>query len=572
MKRRSLPIGCTVLAVALGAAACGGSSSPTSSPTTSSTASTASTASAAAHRGGTFTMLWNSAGSSIDTGIDYDPNWFILHMTNDGLMGFAQVAGAAGTALVPDLATSTPTPTNGGKTYTFTLRPGIKFSNGAAVTASDVAFTIKREFTLPGPGVSFYASIEGGQTCLAHPAQCNLSKGIVTNNAARTVVFHLSAPDPNFLEELALPFAYVVPTGTPNKDIGTNPLPATGPYMIKSFQPNKEMELVRNPDFTQWSAAAQPAGNPNKIVMKIGLAAEDEVTQVENGQADWMYDQPPADRLNELATKYASQIHIDTTPNQYYMAMDTRAAPFNNLKVRQALNFATDRQAIVKIVGGSRLAQPSCQILPPNFPGYVANCPYTANPGTTWTAPDMAKAKQLIAASGTKGQKVVVVGTSDETTKSIDLYFVSLLQQLGYKASLKTLSSTVEYPYIEDSKNKPQLSFSYWSPDYSAAADFLNVEIGCAGFHAASTASPNLSEFCDPAIQRMTAKALTTQQTNPTAANAQWAQIDKAVTAQAPQITLYTANRLDFVSSRVGNFQWTPAVTSNFLIDQAWVK
>jgi peptide/nickel transport system substrate-binding protein len=184
----------------------------------------------------------------------------------------------------------------------------------------------------------------------------------------------------------------------------------------------------------------------------------------------------------------------------------------------------------------------------------------------------MTRAKQLVDQSGTRGDKVVVIGTSDSTTRSVDLYFVSLLQQLGYKASLKTLSNNVEYPYVEDSKNKPQLDFTYWSPDYSAAADFLNVEVGCAGFHPDSTASPNLSEFCDPRIQRMTAQALKTQQTDVAAANVQWAAIDKAVTAQAAQDTLYTANRLDFVSSRVGHFVWSPAVTSNFLIDQAWVK
>jgi peptide/nickel transport system substrate-binding protein len=555
---------CAALSAVVVIAGCGGGGS---SPSTG-----ASPSSAASHRGGTFTMLWNSAGSSIDTATDYDANWFILHMTNDGLVGFKQVTGNQGNELVPDLATSLPSPTNGGKTYSFTLRPGLHFSTGAAVEASDVRTSLTREFTVPGPGVSFYAALIGGQTCLAHPGQCDLSRGVVTNNAARTVTLHLTKPDPNLLEELALPFAYVLPATTPSKDTGTTPLAATGPYMIKSYQPNRDMLLVRNPHFTQWSAEAQPAGYPNEIDMKIGISDESSVTQIENGQADWMYDQPPADRLNELATKYAKQIHINTSPTQYYMGMNVHVAPFNNLKVREALNFATDRNAIIKLVGGPRLAKASCQILPPNFPGYQANCPYTLNPGTQWTAPDLTRAKQLVAASGTAGEKVVVVGTADETTKAIDLYYVSLLQQLGYKASVKTLTSSVEYSYVQDSRNKPQLSYSYWAPDYPAASDFLTIEIGCAGFNPASTASPNLSEFCDPAIQRQTQQALTEQQTNVTAANTQWAQIDREVTAQAPQVTLYTANRLDFVSARVGNFVWNPAVTSNFLIDQAWVK
>lgn len=571
----------------LAVAGCSSSSSPSSTASTSASGSTpaapagstaagvtavSSTAQMAKHRGGTFNMVWLSAGTSIDSAVDYDPNWFILRMTGDGLMSWKQVGGAAGNDLVPDLATSAPTPTDAGKTYTFTIRPGIKYSTGAVVKASDFAYTMTREFKVPGPGVGLYSGIVGATACVAKPAGCDLSKGVIADDKAGTVTFHLTAPDSDFLQKLALPFTYVVPTGTPNVDTGTTPLPATGPYKISSYQPNKSMTLVRNPSFKQWSALAQPDGYPDVIAMKIGVGDEDGVTQVENGQADWVYDPPPADRLNEIATKYANQIHINPTPNSYFMAMNTQVAPFNNIQVRQALNLATDRKAIIQLFGGPRLAAPSCQILPPNFPGYQANCPYTANPGTAWTAPDLAKAKQLIDASGTKGQKVVVVGTPDETTKGIDLYFVSLLQQLGYDASLKTLSASVEYSYVQDSRNKVQLSYSYWSPDYTAPADFLSLQIGCAGYHAGSTASPNLSKFCDPAIQAKTEQAQITQQTDVAAANTQWAAIDKAVTAQAPQVSLFISNRLDFLSARVGNYQFSPAVTANFLIDQAWVQ
>lgn len=589
--RRSLTALCTLTVAGLLASGCSstsstatsssatsGSSSAAAVPGTSAAGSSAvsSTPPAAAdlakHRGGTFNMIWLSAGTSIDTAVDYDPNWFILRMTGDGLMSWKQVGGTTGNDLVPDLATATPAPTDAGKTYTFTVRPGIKYSTGATVKASDFVYTMTREFKVPGPGVGLYSGIVGAQACITKPAACDLSKGVIADDAAATVTFHLTTADSAFLQKLSLPFAYVVPSGTPNVDTGTKPLPATGPYLIKSFAPNQSLELVRNPMFKQWSKDAQPDGYPDAISMKIGIADEDAVTQVENGQADWVYDPPPADRLNEIATKFASQIHINPTPNSYFMSMNTKVAPFDNVDVRQALNFATDRKAIIALFGGPRLATASCQILPSNFPGYQPNCPYTANPGTSWSAPDLAKAQSLIDKSGTKGQKVVVVGTSDETTKAIDLYFVSLLNQLGYQASLKTLSASVEYSYVQDSRNKVQLSYSYWSPDYTAASNFLNVQVGCSGFHQASTASANLSEFCDPAIQAKTVTALDTQNTDPKAAEALWAEIDKLTTAAAPQVTLFDSNRLDFLSSRVGNYQFSPAVTANFLIDQAWVQ
>jgi len=285
-----------------------------------------------------------------------------------------------------------------------------------------------------------------------------------------------------------------------------------------------------------------------------------------------MYDNPPADRLNEIATKYPKQVHVNTTPQVYYMALNTRVAPFDNKDVRQALNLATDRNAIVQLFGGPKLAQPTCQVLPPGFPGYEAYCPYTASPGTKWSAPDLTRAKQLIDRSGTKGQKVTVIGTPDETSKSIDLYFVSLLRQLGYKASLKTLSTSVQYPYVQDSRNKAQISLTYWSPDYNSASNFLNTAFGCAGYHEASTASPNLSAFCDPAIEAQTTKALGLQATDPAGANKLWAQVDRATTDAAPAVELFVANKLDFVSARVGNYQFSPSVVGRFLIDQAWVQ
>lgn len=572
MTPRTITSSLLTASLALAAVACGGGSHSSSTQSTGSTA-TAGSATDSPHRGGTFTMLWNGAGSSIDTATDYDQNWFLLRMTSDGLLAYKQVSGPQGNELVPDLATELPKPQDGGLTYVVAVRRGIKFSTGTIVKPSDFAYTYTREFKIPGPGTGFFSHLVGGSVCLNSPKKCDLSHGVVANDAQSTLTFHLSQPDPNFLQELASPFGYVVPAGTPNHDIGTTPLPATGPYEIQSYTPNQQMIFVRNPAFKQWSTEAQPDGYPDQIVMKLGLPLEDATTEVEKGEADWMYDIPPADRLNELATKYASQIHINSTPQVYYMALNTRVAPFNNLLVRRALNYAVDRRAVVGLFGGPRLAQTTCQTLPPNFPGYSAYCPYTANPGSgQWTAPDLAMARQLVAASHTQGQTVAVITTPDETTKSISLYFVSLLDKLGYRASLKTLSASVEYPYVQNSQNKPQISETYWAPDYNAASNFLNVSVGCSGFTPGSTASPNLSEFCDPAIQRQTEHALQVQTTDPTAANPLWAAIDKAVTDQAPEVPLFVAGKLDFLAKRVGNYQFNPSVTGRFMIDQAWVK
>jgi peptide/nickel transport system substrate-binding protein len=548
------------------------SNSSNSSVTNDTTSTSNGGGSDASHRGGTFTMLWSSAGISIDPATDYDRNWFILRSTHDGLMAWKQVGGTDGNTLVPDLATEIPKSTDNDTTWAFTLRDGISFSDGTPLKASDIAYSLTRQFKIPGPGVGLYSAIKGADTCIATPADCDLSQGVVTDDKAGTVTFHLAQPDPDFLQKLALPFAYAVPSGTPNEEAGTKPIPGTGPYVITNYSPGKSMSLGRNPEFTQWSADAQPDGYPDRIEMKIGLTDSDATTEVEKGNADWVYETPPPDRLGEVADNYPDQIHITPTVIQYGMTLNTRVPPFDNQDVRQAVNFATDRNAAIGLFGGQRLATPSCQILPPNFPGYQPYCPYTVNPGDKWTAPDMDKAQELVDGSGTKGAKVAVITTPDEASKAMSLYFVSLLNDLGYDASLKTLNASVAYSYVQDSRNKAQMYYSYWAPDYTAASNFLNIQVGCGGFHEASTASPNLSEFCDPQIDALTKQAMSLQGTDPDAADAKWAEIDRLVTDAAPLVQLFTANKLDFVSKRVGNYQYSPSVTGNFLFTQAWVQ
>ena len=558
----------TAIAVAalVGAAGCGGGSSSSSSSSPSQ--------SSAPHKGGTLTILASQAFGTADPAQNYTlEEWQLLIDTHDGLVQFKRVGGAPGTKIVPDLATSIPQPTNGGKTYTFQIRKGIKFSNGQVMKPSDFVATIERQFTVPGP-TSFYSGIVGADKCSAKG--CDLSQGMVANDSAYTLTINLTAPDPEFLDKLALPFAYVVPASTSKKLTGNNVPPGTGPYMWQSYNPNSEAVLVRNPYFKQWSADAQPNGYPDKIVEKYGQTISDEVTAVENNQADevWDGDVIPADRLNELnSPKYAKQVHVNPLTADWYFALNTRTPPFNNLKARQAINYAADRSAYVKIAGGPSLAVPTCQILPPNFPGYKPYCPYTAGSGTTkWTGPDLAKAKQLVKESGTAGMKVVVNSATDETDKALAQQMVSDLNKIGYKASTQLLNASIQYPFIQNSNNssKWQVAWSAWYQDYPAPSDFLNVLLGCGNIHPHSDASPNIAAFCDQSIQAQMTKADNLGLSDPATANNTWAQVDHEVTDQAPWVDLFNPKQIDFLSARVQGYQWNPQWY--ILIDQMWLK
>jgi peptide/nickel transport system substrate-binding protein len=554
--------GAAVAAVAMALAGCGANSS---SPSTSS--------SAKGHSGGTFTILANSSFGVADPAQNYTlQEWQLLIDTGDGLTAFAKVGGVPGTKVVPDLATSIPLPTNGGKTYVFHIRHGIKFSNGQTLKPSDFVTTFERQFTVPGP-TSFYSGIVGASACSTKG--CNLSKGVVANDSAYTLTINLTAPDPEIMDQLTLPFAFAVPASTSLKLTGNNVPPGTGPYMWKSYNPNTEAVLVRNPYFHVWSKLAQPAGYPNEIVEKYGLQVSDEVTEVENNEANEVFDgdQIPSDQLSQLnSAKYAGQVHVNTLTADWYFALNTRTAPFNNLQARQAINYAANRTAYVKIAGGPSLAVPACQILPPNFPSYKAYCPYTTGKQTVWSGPNVAKAKALVKASGTLGDKVVVDGTNDQVGTALAEQMVSDLDSIGYKATTQLLSTGAQYPFVQNSTNsaKWNVGWSAWYQDYPAPADFLNVLLGCNTIHPNSDASPNIAAYCSKSTQAQINKAESEEAADPSAAAALWTQIDHEDTNAAPWVDLYNPKQIDFLSKDVHGYMWNPQWY--ILIDQLWLS
>jgi peptide/nickel transport system substrate-binding protein len=566
--RRARPLfrlstGAAVAALAVTAAACGGSSQ-----------SSTTTSQGSAHKGGTFTILANSAFGVADPAQNYTlEQWQLLIDTHDGLVGFAKVGGSAGNKIVPDLATSIPVPTNGGKTYVFHIRRGIKFSNGQTLKPSDFVTTFERQFTVPGP-TTFYSGIVGASKCSTKG--CDLSKGVVANDSAYTLTINLTAPDPEFMDQLSLPFAFAVPASTSPKLTGNNVPPGTGPYMWKSYNPNSQAVLVRNPYFHVWSAQAQPAGYPNEIIEKYGLQVSDEVTEVLNGQANEVYDGDniPSDQLSTLnSSKYTGQVHVNTLTADYYFALNTRRPPFNNLQARQAINYAANRSAYVKIYGGPSLAVPTCQILPPNFPSYTPYCPYTAGSShTKWTGPDLAKAKQLVQQSHTAGMKVVVDSTNDQVGKAFAEQMVSDLNAIGYKASTQLLASSIQYPFVQNSSNsgKWNVGYSAWYQDYPAASDFLNVLLGCGTIHPNSDASPNIAAYCDQATQSKINQAETMGATNPSGAAALWTQVDQADTNAGPWVDMFNPKQIDVLSHNVHGYSWSPQWY--ILIDRLWLS
>ena len=383
----------------------------------------------AEHRGGTMRLVARSAAGTLDPHINYTLQyWQIYQSVYSGLTAFKKGAGEEGFKVVPNLAEEIPTASNDGKTYVFKLRKGIKFSDGRDVTMKDVVASFQRIFKVSSPtSGGFYSVIVGADKCIATPATCTLEGGVTGDEAAGTVTINLTRADPEFMFKLAVPHASILPADAPVADAGSIPIAGTGPYFFSAYDPNKGLTMSRNPNFKVWSEDAMPDGYPDVVQYDFGLTDEAEVTAVMNGEADWMFDQPPTDRLGEIGTKFKDQVYINNLTAWWYAPMNTRLAPFDNVKARQAVNYALDRKTLVNLFGGPALAAPVCQVLPPGFPGHVPFCLYTKDPGEKWTAPDIEKAKQLVEESGTKGQKVTIIAEDTAVSKSIGVYMQSVL-------------------------------------------------------------------------------------------------------------------------------------------------
>jgi YVTN family beta-propeller protein len=520
---------------------------------------------AGAHRGGTLVSLAAPVPESIDPAVAYDlESWEILTTTNDGLLAFRRTGGIDGAALVPDLASSIPRPTDGSRTYTFQLRSGVRYSTGKPVRVEDFRYAIERGFAVGGPATNFFTGLVGADECLARPEACDLSRGIVTGDG--TLTFHLERPDPEFLQKLALPAAFPVPPGTPGRDVGSNPVPATGPYMISQYAGRERIELVRNPFFEEWSAAAQPDGFVDRIELRFGVPPGEQVETVLNGGADRTFDQPPPDMLPELQARFPDRLQGIPQLATIYMVLNTHRPPFDDIRVRRALNFAVDRREVVELYGGDRLARPTCQLLPPGLPGYEPYCPYTLPPGSGADgAPDLDRARDLVAASGTAGSRVTVWTSSPfPGGVSVGRYFRSLLEDLGYRAEVREIRSIDAY--FDDLLERPpdeQIALAGWVADYPAPSNFIVTLLSCDGLI-------NYGRFCDRGLESAIVRASRAQTIAPNESDALWAQLDRDFVDRAPLVPLVNTALVDFVSDRLGNYQRHPVY--GLLFSRVWVR
>ena len=459
----------------------------------------------------------------IDT-IDYlDPqqaytgqSWWAMWNVYETLLTYRHVDGPAGYKLVPGLAQSLPTVSRNGKIYKFKLRKGLKYSNGAAVKASDFEWAIKRGFLAQGQGVGFYTDIAGAEAYSKNPTAGGDISGIVTNNAKRTITIRLAKARGDFLTILALLFAAPVP-GNTDPAIQNGSIPGTGPYKFSNYDPNRSFTMVRNPFFKPTKNI--PRGNPNTIDVQLVGDADAATQRVINGQADYSNAAIPPDRIADAKGK--GKLLLRKTANTYYFWMNIKEAPFNKLKVRQAVNYAIDRKALQTLVWGG-LGRPTQNVLPPTYPSYRKLNLYPHN---------LAKAKTLINQAGANGAKVTVWTRNVSDAVTAAQYYTSLLNQIGLNASLNVLPRATYYTTIGNVDTHAQTGWARWLEDYPHPLDWFDVLLN--GDRITNQDNNNYAWYknkkTDAAIESLKKAPILTP-----AVNARWAKVEKQIMQQAP--------------------------------------
>lgn len=489
--------------------------------------------------GGTLTGTYASFPTYLDPTLSYEvEGWTAMYDTYLPLLTYAHENGAAGSKVVPALAESMPTITNGGKTYTLTLRKGLKYSDGTPVKASDFAASIERIFKLNSAGSGFYEGIVGAEK-FAETKSGGIP-GIKTNDKSGKIEIDLVAPRGTFSNELALLYATVLPADTPAKNLTTDPPPATGPYMITKVEPGRGWSYARNPYWAKDNSQINevPSGHVNKIEIKVVRNDSTQVNEIERDKADWMQTPISSDLYNKVKDKYeGTQFRVERPINLYMFWINTTQPPFDDLEVRQAVNYAVDTAALERIYAGSLAA--THQILPEGMPGHEAFDLYPHN---------MAKAKELIAEANPSDRNVTVWTDNESPNDEAGAYYEGVLNELGFNAKLKTISGDNYYTVIGN-ESTPDLDTGWLAfyQDYPHPNDFLQLLFS--GESISPTSNTNFSRIDDPKLNAKIAK-LAEEPLGPKQ-EAEYAELDKAYMEQAPIVPYGTNTVSTFVDSEI---------------------
>jgi ABC-type transport system substrate-binding protein len=500
----------------------------------------------------TGTLTGAMASGAIDT---LDPNrwyfavtWGLANAMCTTLIRYADTSGTAGTKLVPGTA-NLPVISSNGLTYTYTLRPGARFSNGQPITPADIKYTWMR---LMAPAIDtgtgyYFTNVIGAPNYLA--GKSKTLAGITTT--AKSITFHLTAPDGAFLYKTALPTTCPVPTGTPMTPQNNGTIEqtyASGPFELQSYSPGRQIVLAFNKNYDQSLGAR---GHVAKIVFSIGVESTQATLEIQAGQLDFNTSNLATADILKISHDAAlqSQVHTSARPDITYLFLNFEVPPLNNVDVRKAINYAINRTEIEEQWGGPLAGTPTDQIVPPALVDYKK---YSIYPNT----PNLTEAKKLMAESGVKTPVSLAIRTQSDAPGFVNMATViqSNLKAIGINLSIEATPNSVNSSYISNYKSKTPMGIEPWSSDFPDADAIINTGMDPATPNFAA----NFSHFGVASfVPQFNAAAAALGATRVS----DYQKLDyNLMSQQAPYAPLFNPRWYDFVSARVGGYVYSEAM------------
>jgi ABC-type transport system substrate-binding protein len=511
-------------------------------------------------RGGTLVVAFQNEPQTLDPAIDFEGNgWAIEHAIFGNLLNYSSGPGAAGTKIIADMATEVPTVANGGirnggRTYIFHIRPGIKFAPPVdrECTAADFVYSFQRMMSLPtAPAKGYYTGIVGLQAFLDGKAKTITGYKAI---GKYTLEVDLEKPIATFLNIMEMPFSAPVAkewVAKWGKQVGRHPL-GTGPYVADHWTPSQDLLLVRNTNYTGKD------GYVDKIQFEFSITPTTAVLKVESGDADLLGNYIPPSSYPSLVVNptWKSQVVQEPAIALDYLFFNITVKPFQNLLVRQAIAWAIDRQKIVKLLSGTAL--PLNQIYPAGLPGHVDG------PAGNFYGYDPAKAKQLLAQAGfPNGFSTTLYSHNVAPWPTVIQSIQYDLSQVGIKANIKLLDEPSYWTLI-GKKGAVGIGLNDWWMDYPDPFDYI---ISLFSKSSAIDEGTNPSFWWDPKVEKQLVAAQV--MSDPTARLAQFDQIQSYIMQQMPGVPLYQETVTTLHSKRTGGIYLHPVWIFDF--EHYWI-
>jgi ABC-type transport system substrate-binding protein len=496
-------------------------------------------------RGGTLRVnLSNTDFEYLDPSLAYDAaGWSLLYMTNLMLLNYPDKPAPEGSRLIPDAATGFPTISRDGKTYTFTVKSGLRFSDGSAVTAAAFkrAFERAADPKQGSPATAFLHEVVGADRRVDNKASS--VAGVTARGQKLTV--RLLRNDPTFLAQVSMPFFAAVKPNLPIDPKGVNVYPSAGPYKITSRDVGRQVVVERN----RFYKGNRPA-NPDRIVFTTNTDLNQSLLQVRAGQVDYDAGGLPPTAHEDLSSTFGvrkggnGRYFVNTGINTLYLALNTSRPAFGKVSLRKAVNHAVDRPAMLR-VAGKFAGKRTDQILPPNLQGFRDANLYPiqgANP---------TRARQI--ANGAK-DKITVLHTTSATSVARAQVIQFNLRQMGLDVDLKPQPFAVAIKTAGTRGSDFDMFLIAWFADYPDPFDFINVLLDGQNIQAANNS--NYAYFNSP---KYNAAMTAASRLNGQARYEAYGKLDVDLMRNAaPWAPLANGNVREFISGRITNYLFHP--------------